>query len=78
MDWEARFSGPEGNGFVLGFPPGPPLSTVSPARSRTGSVRWTGARVVPGGPLVVSGYGEADEPVWANEPLWDPLLGEPR
>jgi len=76
VDWEARFSGPDGHGFVLRFRPDLPLDGVARA-VEDGVGPFTGARVVPEDHLVVSGTAQADQPVWANEPVWDPLIGEP-
>ena len=76
VDWEARFTGPEGNGFVLRFRPDLPARRRHPRRRGRG--RTAGGRAGDAGDhLVVSGTAQADEPVWANEPIWDPLLGEP-
>ena len=76
VDWEAHFTGPEGNGFVLGLRPDLPLAEVTRA-VRDGVGPLAGARVLAADHLVVSGTATDDEPVWANEPVWDPLFGEP-
>ena len=76
VDWEAHFTGPGGSGFVIRFRPDLPLAGVTRA-VEAGVGPLAGARVIAGDHLVVSGTAEDGEPVWANEPVWDPLVGEP-
>jgi hypothetical protein len=76
VDWEAHFAGSDGDGFVLGFRPDLPLAAVTRA-VRDGVGPLAGARVLARDHLVVSGTAEDGVPVWANEPVWDPLVGEP-
>ena len=54
VDWEAHFTGPEGNGFVLRFRPDLPLAGVTRA-VRGGVGPLAGARVLAEDHLVVSG-----------------------
>jgi hypothetical protein len=79
VDWEARFTGPEGRaGYVLGFRPGQDMSDVAKAvDAKVGPLR--GSRVVPGRRLLVLGVAAAGERVWAMDPAWLALtdgLGE--
>jgi hypothetical protein len=76
VDWEAHFIGSEGEGFVLGFRPDLPMAGVARA-VRAGAGPLDGARVHAADHLVVSGTAAEDEQVWANEPVWDGLAGEP-
>jgi hypothetical protein len=76
VDWEAHFTGPDENGFVIRFRPDLPLDGVA-AAVKTGVGPLAGARVVPEDHLVVSGTAGEGEQVWANEPAWDDLVGQP-
>ena len=67
VDWEAHFTGPDGNGYVIRFRPDLPLAGVT-GRSRPGVGPLAGARVIPEDHLVVSGTAGKGEQVWANEP----------
>ena len=75
VDWEAHFTGPEGNGFVLAFRPDLDLRPVARAVA-DGVGPLAGARVLGGDHLVVSGTADREDQVWANEPMWDGLLAE--
>ena len=75
VDWEAHFSGPGGNGFVLGLRPGLDLGPVRRAVA-DGAGPLDGARVVAAHHLVVSGTAERGETVWAGDPAFTGLVGE--
>lgn len=75
VDWEAHFTGPGGNGFVLSFRPDLDMDPVARAVS-DGVGPLAGATVLRDDHLVVSGTAAEDEQVWANEPIWDGLLGD--
>lgn len=76
VDWEAHFTGPEGNGYILAFRPDLDLGSVRRAIA-TGAGALAGARVIEEDHLVVSGVAEAGVGVWANDPTWPGLVGEP-
>jgi hypothetical protein len=76
VDWEAHFTGPEGNGYVVAFRPDLDLGPVSSA-VQAGAGPLDGARVVVEDHLVVSGVAEAGQGVWASDPTWTGLVGEP-
>ena len=76
VDWEAHFTGPDGNGYVVAFRPDLDLGAVSRA-VEAGAGSLDGARVIAEDHLVVSGTAEAGEGVWANDPTWTGLVGEP-
>jgi len=75
VDWEAHFTGPDGNGYVLAMRPDLDLDRVRRA-IEAGVGPLAGARVVADDHLVVSGTAEEDDPVWAGDPLWPSLVGE--
>jgi hypothetical protein len=75
VDWEARFTGPGGAGYVLAFRPGQDMAEVRRAvRARVGPL--AGARVLADQHLLVSGVAEPGERVWAMDPLWPDLVDE--
>jgi len=74
VDWEARFTGAGGPGFVVGLRPDLPLDGVRRAVV-DGVGPLAGARVLGADHLLVKGV--ADEDVWANEPRWGRLVSEP-
>ncbi len=76
VDWEAHFTGPEGNGYVLAFRPGLDLGPVSGA-VEAGAGPLDGARVITQDRLVVAGTAEAGEGVWASDPTWTGLVDGP-
>jgi len=76
VDWEAHFTGPEGNGYVLALRPDLDLGPVARAVD-AGVGPLDGARVIAQDHLVVSGIAEAGEGVWAHDPTWTGLVGEP-
>lgn len=74
VDWEARWRGEEGPGFVLALRPDLDLAGVRRAiEDRVGPL--AGAELREADHLLVSGTAEAD--VWANEEQWEPLVDEP-
>lgn len=74
IDWEARWSGQDGPGFVLAFRPDLDLAGVRRAvEDDTGPL--AGATLDAEHRLLVEGTAEVD--VWANEESWATLLGEP-
>lgn len=74
VDWEARFTGDDGPGFVLALRPDLALDGVRRAiRDRVGPL--AGAELRPRDHLVVSGT--ADEDVWAGGNAWRELVTEP-
>jgi hypothetical protein len=76
VDWEAHFSGPDGNGYVLGFRPDLDLGPVARA-VEAGAGTLDGGRVIAEDHLVVAGTAEAGVGVWANDPTWNGLVGQP-
>ena len=76
VDWEAHFTGPEGNGYVLAFRPDLDMGLVAGAVA-DGVGPLAGGRVLASDHLVVSGVAQEREQVWANEPALDGLLGYP-
>ncbi len=68
VDWEARFTGPEGAGYVLAFRPGLNMERVRGAL-RDKELRDTlgGAEVLTGQHLLVKGVADPGEPVWAMD-----------
>ncbi|MGH3362534.1 MAG: hypothetical protein ACRDOM_08770, partial [Nocardioides sp.] len=75
VDWEAHFSGPGGNGFVLGVRPDLDLGAVRRA-VEAGAGPLDGARVLAAHHLVVSGTAARGETVWAGDPAFEGLVGE--
>ena len=76
VDWEAHFTGPDGNGYVMAFRPDLDLGAVARA-AQAGTGPLDGARVIAQDHLVVAGVAEAGEGVWASDPTWTGLVGEP-
>jgi hypothetical protein len=76
VDWEAHFTGPGGNGYVLSFRPDVDFAAVSRAVS-DGVGPLGGAQVMAERHLVVSGIAAQGEGVWATDPTWNGLVGEP-
>lgn len=76
VDWEAHFTGPDGNGFVLGLRPDLDLAGVTRAVA-DGVAGLAGARVLPERHLVVSGTTGDGADSWATDPAVVPLVGEP-
>ena len=74
VDWEARFTGQGGPGFVIALRPGLPLDGVRRAVA-DGVGPLAGAELRSADHLVVSGV--ADQDVWAHETRWAPLVDEP-
>lgn len=74
VDWEARFTGPEGRGLVLALRPHLPIDGVRRAvADRVGPL--AGAELRESDRLLVAGVAEED--VWANETRWAPLVDQP-
>ncbi len=76
VDWETHFTGPDGNGFVLAFRTDLDLAPVVRA-VEAGVGGLAGAQVLPESHIVVSGTADAEEPVWASDPMWARLVGQP-
>ena len=76
VDWEAHFTGPDGNGYIVAFRPDLDLDAVSRA-VEAGAGPLDGARVIVEDHLLVSGTAEDGVGVWAADPTWDGLVGEP-
>ena len=74
VDWEARFTGEDGPGFVIALRPDLPLDGVRRAVA-DGVGPLAGAELRPADHLVVEQVADAD--VWGNESRWAPLVGEP-
>jgi hypothetical protein len=66
VDWEVRFAGPEGAGYVVAFRPGLDMARVRGALDEK-AVR--GATVLAEEHLLVKGVAAEGERVWASEPL---------
>ena len=76
VDWEARFTGPEGSGFVLAFREDLDLSAV--ARAAEDGVGPLGdATVLRGAHLAVSGVAADGATSWAKHPEVVDLLAQP-
>ncbi|MGH3307654.1 MAG: hypothetical protein ACRDOX_08175 [Nocardioides sp.] len=76
VDWEAHFTSSDGNGYIVAFRPDLDLGAVSRA-VEAGAGPFDGARVIEQDHLVVAGTAEAGEGVWASDPTWTGLVGEP-
>ncbi|MGH3346521.1 MAG: hypothetical protein ACRDO4_06030 [Nocardioides sp.] len=74
VDWEARWTGEDGPGFVLAFRADLDLAGVRRA-VEDGTGPLAGATLDDESGLLAEGTAEAD--VWANEESWAPLLAEP-
>ncbi len=76
VDWEARFTGPSGAGYVLGFRPDQDMARVQAAvDARVGPL--AGATVWPDLHLLTLGVAEEGDPVWASDPDLVAVLPEP-
>ena len=76
VDWEARFTGPDGSGYVLAFRPGQDMAAVARAvAARVGPLG--GATVLREDHLVVSGTAADGARSWATDPAVVPLVGGP-
>lgn len=67
VDFEARFTGPDGPGFVLGFRPDQDMVDVS-AAVKDGVGPLAGAAVLPAEHLLVKGIADDEEESWASRP----------
>lgn len=76
VDWEARFSGPQGGGYVLGFRPDQDMAKVQAAVD-AGVGPLDGATVWPDLHLLTAGVAGEGEPVWASDPALVGLVREP-
>jgi hypothetical protein len=76
VDWEAHFTGPDGNGYVVAFRPDLDLGAVSRAVD-AGAGPLEGAHVIADDHLLVAGTAEEGEGVWATDPTWTGLVGGP-
>lgn len=74
VDWEARWTGEDGPGYVLALRPDLDLAGVRRAIADD-IAPLADAELVEVDHLVVSGTAEVD--VWANEDQWAPLVEEP-
>ncbi len=76
VDWEARFSGPDGGGYVLGFRPDQDMAKVQAAvDAEVGPL--AGATVWPELHLLTKGVADESDPVWASDPDLVGLLRGP-
>jgi hypothetical protein len=76
VDWEAHFTGPDANGYLLALRPDLDLAPVARA-VEAGAGPLEGARLIAEDHLVVSGVAEPGEGVWAHDPTWSGLVGPP-
>ncbi len=76
VDWEVRFSGPDGGGYVLGFRPDQDMSRVQAAVD-AGVGPLDGATVWPDLHLLTYGVAEEGDPVWASDPDLVDLVPDP-
>lgn len=76
VDWEAHFTGEDGNGFVLGFRNGVDMSEVARA-VRDGVGPLGGAHVLAAEHLVVAGGARNSAQSWATDPAMVDLVGTP-
>ena len=65
VDWEVRFTGPEGAGYVVAFRPGLPMARVEGA---LGEKALAGATVMADQHLLVKGVAREGDAVWASDP----------
>lgn len=71
VDWEVRFTGPEGSGYVLAFRPDLDMAKVEGA---LGEETLDGATVLAEEHLLVKGIADEGDPVWAADPLMPDLV----
>lgn len=74
VDWEARFTGPDGPGYVLSFRPGQDMEEVRRAVADRAGPLDADARLLADQRLLVSGIAAEGEPVLASRPEIPPLL----
>lgn len=73
VDWEVRFTGPSGGGYVVAFRPGLDMARVKGA---LGEKAMTGATVLAEEHLLVKGIADEGEPVWASDPALPDLTDD--
>lgn len=73
VDWEVRFQGPAGAGYVVSFRPGLPMQRVQRA---LGEKALAGASVMAKEHLLVKGIAEDGDPVWASDPALPDLTDD--
>jgi hypothetical protein len=71
VDWEARFTGPDGAGYALAFRPDLDMAEV---RGALKEKALKGASVLGKEHLLVKGVAEEGDPVWAMDPLLPKLV----
>ncbi|MDO7868266.1 hypothetical protein [Nocardioides jiangxiensis] len=71
VDWELRFSGPSGSGYVVAFRPDLDMAAVTRA---LGKKPLSGARVMSEEHLLVKGVASEGERVWASDPALPALV----
>jgi hypothetical protein len=74
VDWEVRFTGPQGSGYVVSFRPGLDMAQVADAQA--GARYLAGATVLTEQHLLVKGTATGDEPVWAADPALPDLTDD--
>lgn len=73
VDWEVRFTGPSGAGYVVAFRPGLDMARVEGA---LGEKAVAGATVLAEEHLLVKGIADEGDPVWASDPLLPDLTDD--
>lgn len=73
VDWEVRFSGPAGSGYVVAFRPGLNMGQV---RAAQGEKALAGSTVMAAQHLLVKGVADPGERVWAADPAVPDLTDE--
>lgn len=73
VDWEVRFTGPSGSGYIVAFRPGLDMARVQAARREK---PLAGATIMVKEHLVVKGVAEEGELVWAADPDLPQLTDE--
>jgi hypothetical protein len=73
VDWEVRFTGPSGSGYVVAFRPGLDMGRVEGA---LGEKAMAGATVLAEEHLLVKGIADEGDAVWASDPLLPDLADD--
>jgi hypothetical protein len=78
VDWEVRFTGPHGSGYVVAFRPALDMARVAGALGAKGPAAkaLAGATVMADRHLLVKGAATEGEPVWAADPVLPDLTDE--